>query len=110
MKRKKSARPEGILQLQILKYIKFLGFPCGKTKTMGLRQARGTFRFDPYVFRGFPDLTAFVPHLMFIEVKSPKGVQSESQKDFQGFCKRANIKYILARNLEDVTKELNVLM
>lgn len=100
--RRKTDNPEGRLQLQILKYCRILGYPCGKTKTMGVRQQGGQFHFDPYTFRGFPDLTVFTPKLVFVEVKSPKGVQSENQKDFQRLCEEAGIKYILARCLEDV--------
>ena len=69
---------EGDIQLQILHYLKGIGAVCGKTKTMGVRRGR-TFCFDPYTFRGYPDITAFYKgELYFIEVKSPKGKQSFS--------------------------------
>ncbi len=102
----KRKNPEGRLQLSILKYLRLKGYAAGKTKTMGVRNTDGSFRFDKYLFLGFPDVTAFVPELVFIEVKAPQGTQSGAQKDFQQFCKVARVKYILARSLEDVMKEV----
>lgn len=40
----------------------------------------------------------------YIEVKAPKGVQSEWQKKFQARCKVAGFRYDLAYSLEDVEK------
>ena len=50
---------EGRLQLAIIKMVRTLGYVCGKTKTVGIFR-EGRFSKDPYVFRGFPDLTMFV--------------------------------------------------
>jgi hypothetical protein len=98
----KRGNPEGQMQLQIIHYCRVRGYKIGKTKTTGIKRGR-SFCFDPYTFRGFPDLTCFANNkLYFIEVKSPKGEQTPEQMDFEGFCKQANIPYILARNLEDV--------
>jgi len=102
MKAKKD-NPEGRLQLQIIHYLRACGHIVGKTKTMGVRRGRA-YCFDPYTFRGFPDLTVFCPQLIFIEVKAPNGRQSEAQRDFQGFCEKADIPYILAYQLEDITR------
>jgi hypothetical protein len=100
---RKRTNPEGHTQLAILHYLKAKGFVIGKTKTMGVRRGR-SFCFDPYCFRGFPDLTCFTPNLCFIEVKSPTGTMSDDQKSFQNLCNRANIPYILARSLDDIIK------
>ncbi len=99
---RKKDNPEGRTQLSILRYIRSLGYVCGKTKTVGIAR-KGTFWVDKYLFLGFPDITAFCPHLVFIEVKSPTGVQSAHQKFFEEYCRRANILYILARSLDDVS-------
>lgn len=99
----KRGNPEGQLQLQIIHYCKARGYIIGKTKTTGIKRGRA-FCFDPYTFRGFPDLTCFCPQLIFIEVKSRKGEQTPEQMDFQEFCNKANIPYILARDLSDIEK------
>ena len=96
--------PEGIIQLQILKYLKGKGCACGKTKTMGVKRGR-FFCLDPYTFRGFPDVVAFHNNkLYFVEVKSKVGRQSEDQKRFQLLAEGAGLTYILARSVEDVSK------
>ena len=42
-------------------------------------------------------------HVVWIEVKAPKGVQSELQKSFQKQVEEHGHKYILARCVEDVS-------
>ena len=99
--------PEGHIQLQIIHYIKARGWVVGKTKTMGVRRGK-SFCFDPYTFRGFSDLVAFVNHkIYFIEVKSKTGQQSDDQKEFQKCVEDAGLTYILARSVEDVMKEVS---
>ena len=94
--------PEGIIQLQILKYLRAIGAVAGKTKTMGVRRGK-SFCFDPYLFLGYPDITFFYNNKIgFIEVKSHAGKQSDNQKNFQELCIKSNILYILARSLDDV--------
>jgi hypothetical protein len=98
---------EGAIQLQIIHYLKARGHVVGKTKTMGVRRGR-IFCFDPYTFRGFSDLVAFINHkIYFIEVKSEKGTQSEDQKIFQKLVEGAGLTYILARSIEDVEGQIN---
>jgi hypothetical protein len=93
-----------VLQLHILKYLRAIGAYAGKTKTMGVKRGRA-FCFDPYTFRGFPDISCFhKDKLYFIEVKSSTGTQSLEQKTFQTFCDKAGITYILARDLSDIEK------
>jgi len=103
--RKKYKNPEGQLQLSIIKYCKIKGYTVGKTKTTGIFR-KGKYFSDPHLFLGFPDLTVFTPTLVFVEVKSSKGVMSASQKNFQELCKKANIKYIVAKKLEDVIQSI----
>ena len=102
-------RKESDIQLSILHYLKAIGAVCGKTKTMGVKRGR-FFCFDPYTFRGFPDLTVFYKaKLYFIEVKGEKGKQSDEQKLFEQEAIKAGITYILARDVEDVSKVLQSL-
>lgn len=97
---------EVIIQRQILGYLKPICQAVGKTKTMGVK--RGKFYcFDPFTFRGFPDLTFFKDNKIgFVEVKSATGSQTEEQKSFQTLCNKAGITYILARSLEDIQKAI----
>ena len=98
---------EGVIQLQIIHYLKARGWVVGKTRTMGVRRGRA-FCFDPYTFRGFSDLVAFINHkIYFIEVKSKTGQQSDDQKEFQKCVEGAGLTYILARSIEDVEGQIN---
>lgn len=57
--------------------------------------------------KGFPDLTALKDgKTLYVEIKTPVGVQSIYQKDFEACCKAHGGTYILARCLEDITPYL----
>ena len=92
------------IQRQILGYLKPICQAVGKTKTMGVYDARFKCRRkDPYLFIGFPDITGFFRNkLFFIEVKRPGEDQSLEQVLFQELCNKANITYILAHSVEEV--------
>ena len=97
--------PEGIIQMQIIHYLKALGATVGKTKTLGVK--RGKFYcLDPYVMKGKADLECFYKEVMYaIEVKSPTGKMSEYQRLYSyNFHKPPDRVFILARCLEDVTE------
>jgi len=101
------ARLEKDIQFSIIKHMRRCGYVCGKTKTTGIWDpARRRFRRDKYAFVGFPDLTAFIPQLVFIEVKRPGQKQTEAQERFQALCERVGIRYILATSVNDVIEEL----
>jgi Holliday junction resolvase-like predicted endonuclease len=53
--------------------------------------------------KGFSDLTA-VRHgeTVYVEVKTPRGTQSDHQKAFQAAMESHGAKYLLARSVEDV--------
>ena len=52
---------------------------------------------------GLPDIVAIKDGIYIgIEVKAPKGKQSESQKAIQAEIEKAGGKYIVARSLDDV--------
>lgn len=84
------------------------GFAVGKIKTTGAKKG-SVFLFDPYQFRGVADLMAFIPRLVFIEVKNGKNKLSTDQMVFQSLCKRALIPYIVAYSLEDVIEKIDAL-
>lgn len=54
-------------------------------------------------YRGIPDRIALKDgRILFIEAKSPKGRQSEHQKEFQRQVEKAGFEYILVRCIEDL--------
>lgn len=58
--------------------------------------------------RGFPDLTAMRDgQTVYIEVKAPKGRQSDYQRQFEAICRAHGCLYILARSVQDVSSLLN---
>lgn len=97
------------IQLHILKYLQGIGAMAGKSKTTGIYDAkRRCFRTDPYLFKGYPDLTIFwKKQLFFCEVKSGKNQQSEEQRTFQRYCMEAGIIYILAYSVDDVVSVIH---
>ena len=98
----KRGSPERHIQLQIIKYLKLKGYAVGKIKTTGARKGPA-FLYDPYQFRGIPDLLVFSKDEMaFIEVKAPGNKQTPEQKDFEKLCLGARVRYILAKSLDDV--------
>jgi len=51
---------------------------------------------------GVSDLIVLLPNQsLFIEVKTPTGVQSNTQKDFQDTVQKLGFKYYLIRTLEE---------
>ena len=54
-------------------------------------------------FRGAPDIIACKNgQILFIEVKTPRGKQSEYQKEFQRNIEAQRCKYLLVRDLDDL--------
>ena len=100
-------RLEKDIQRQILYYLRSIGAYAGKVKTMGVRRGK-VFCRDPFLMRGMVDVIAFYNgQLYFIEVKSPNGVQSNEQKQFEWECKKAGIPYILAFSVDHVIAFIN---
>lgn len=64
------------------------------------------------VVAGAPDLVLFMGnkhhHTLMIEMKTPKGRQSESQKAFQALAESAGNKYVVCRSEDDFRKEVEV--
>ena len=57
----------------------------------------------PMCRKGFPDLTALKDGVtIYIEIKTPKGVQSAYQVEFERICKAHGGTYVLARCVDDI--------
>lgn len=53
--------------------------------------------------KGLSDLSAIKNGItIYIEIKTPRGVQSDYQKEFQADIERYGAKYILCRKAEDI--------
>ncbi len=92
---------EGAIQLRIIHYLKVRGFACGKVKTKG-SFSKGSFLKDPTQWTGLPDLLAFIPEMIFLEVKAGKNKQTPNQKDFQELCKKAGQPYYVVHSVFEV--------
>ena len=58
--------------------------------------------------RGASDLIVLFPnHVVFCEVKTPTGIQSEAQKDFQEQVEKLGFEYILVRSLDEFKIKIN---
>lgn len=78
----------------------------------GRRNAREGARFKAMGTRkGFPDLALFFPsipfHGLFIEMKTPKGRQQQSQKQWQRQVEWAGYKYVICRSVDEFISEVN---
>ena len=60
---------------------------------------------------GASDLIVLFPNrAIFCEVKTPTGIQSEAQKDFQEQVEKLGFEYILVRSLLDFQNKINKLL
>jgi hypothetical protein len=97
---------EGDTQKQILDYLAL-------KHVFHYRNNSGAFkRDDGHFYRfgaaGSPDIICVIKgQYVGIEVKAPKGKQSEHQKEFQRQLEEAGGKYLLAYSLEDVVADLS---
>jgi hypothetical protein len=100
---------ESHVQRQILDYLALKGI-------FHYRQNSGAFaipetanharRFFRAGVPGVPDIICVIKgQFVGIEVKAPKGKQSEHQKEFQRKIEAAGGRYVLAHSLEDVISE-----
>jgi VRR-NUC domain len=96
---------ESEIQKQILDYLSL-------KRVFHYRQNSGAFKTDAGGFYrfgtpGIPDIICVIRgKYTGIEVKAPKGKQSEHQKEFQKNLEGAGGEYILAYDLDDVIRQL----
>lgn len=67
---------------------------------------------DEGVIRGVSDLCFDVPnrfyHGLKVEMKTPTGVQSKEQKEYQSRVESVGYKYVVCRSLDDFKRELTI--
>ena len=59
------------------------------------------------VTAGLPDLLLFAPRLIFVEVKSPTGRLSPTQRVFQRLCATAGVPYWVVRSAAELAAALD---
>ena len=97
------------IQREIIKYFKDLGWPVMKHHNERRRVGGGRGGHAKSLTPGISDLQVTIPPeglCLWIEVKTPKGVVSESQKRFMSTQEKAGAYTLVARSLEDVTTYL----
>lgn len=69
---------------------------------------------DEGVVRGVSDLNLDIAnrfyHGLRVEMKTPKGVQSKEQREFQKLMESQGFKYVICRSLNDFMKEITIYM
>jgi hypothetical protein len=101
--RKKKGSPEAEIQKAIIQYLRAKGIFYWRNNTGAMKTQDG--RFLQWGAVGSPDIIAIRPQdgkFCGIECKTPKGVQSPAQRQFQANTEQANGIYILARSVDDV--------
>ncbi|GHU01970.1 hypothetical protein FACS1894186_5720 [Alphaproteobacteria bacterium] len=97
-------KEEHQIQVGIVKYLRIKGFLVFACPNGGLRSV-GTARTlkAEGVLAGVSDLVILLPagQVVFVEVKTPKGTQADSQKDFQFQVKEMGYEYLIWRSVDD---------
>lgn len=93
MPNKRGGLTESEIQAQIKQYLTLRGWFCFKIHQSALS------------YKGIADLYACKDgRSVWIEVKTPKGKQSDHQKSFEDNLQRQCVRYIIMRDLEDAVK------
>ena len=102
--RRRRGKPERAVQRAILIWLKANGCLVAVTDA-GAAYRAGAF-FGDAIPAGWPDITGLLPDGRFIgiEVKAPKGRQSEAQQHIEREIRRRDGIYILARSIDDVQR------
>ena len=92
---------ESDIQRQILDYLALKGIFHYRNNSGAFKDSNNHFyRFGAL---GSPDIICVIAgQYVGVEVKAPKGKQSDHQKDFQKKLEEAGGKYILAYSLDDI--------
>lgn len=113
---------ESQIELQLLDYLnRVRKFEAWKNTSTGYYDAgRKCFRrqSNPYCRNGVADILCVIPvqfsHMstpigitVYFEVKSPRGVQSESQKEFERVLRASGGYYYLVRSIEELELALD---
>ena len=103
VRKAKNDMAEKRLEGQIILRLKMMGCEVAKSGEQAVYNSR-------YVLAGMSDLLVFIPKygVLFMEIKTPKGKQRDSQKRFEDLCNGCGLKYALVRSVKearDVVKQ-----
>jgi len=104
-------RDEQITQVQIIHWLRWHKYFCFAIPNGEYRnKVTGAILKRQGVLAGCPDIEIILNDgkVLWIEVKSKKGVQSDSQKMFQKELEDRGHKYYIVRSLDDVVNILGV--
>lgn len=92
------------IQMTICQYLEYKHYMFWRQNTMPVVKPDGSFRAMPkFSMRGVPDILLIKDGQFWgLEVKQPKGKQSEWQKIFQHRCEKAGGRYYLVTSLDDI--------
>lgn len=91
------------IQQAIVKYLRYSGYFVFAVPNGGNRDARtGKMLKDEGALAGVADLIIVMPsEVIFVEVKTDKGKQSESQQHFQKVVTELGHQYVIWRSVDD---------
>ena len=98
------------LENLLLEYLSRTGWFCWKNQTVGIYNAKKKcyqMPNSPHALKGVSDIVAIKRgRVLFIEVKTLKGKQSEHQKEFERNLKTMGGNYLLIRSLKELKEQL----
>lgn len=94
---------EHAIQVGIVKYLRAIGVFCFAVPNGGKRDAKtGAYLKDEGALAGVADLIVVMNDvIVFIEIKTDKGKQSESQRQFQEEVEKRGHLYLIWRSIDD---------
>lgn len=106
------SQEEHMIQVAITNYLGFMNYPFFAIPNGGQRHPGVARKLKAEgVKAGVADLFIMIPNAnrngLFVEVKTPTGTQSESQKEFEAKCKTWNYAYVLVRSLDEMIQTLS---
>jgi hypothetical protein len=100
-------KPEQAIQKSILEYLAVKKIWHMRVNTGAIvSEYKGRSRMIRYGIPGCADILCSLPSFLWLEVKAPKGVQSEQQKQFQKEVEEQGHLYYVVRSIEDVEEIL----
>ncbi len=93
------------IQLAVCDYLAYKGYFFWRQNVVPVYQDGRFYSLPKYSKRGIPDIILIKDgKFIGLEVKTPKGRQSENQKLFEEQSKDAGAEYHLIRSLDDLPK------
>ena len=103
-------REESKIQSAIVKLLRYEGYLVAAIPNGGERsKATGAILKREGVLAGHSDLNIYTGEtVIFVEVKTPKGTQSENQIKFEETVKKMGYQYLIWRSIDDCIDWINL--